>query len=109
MLSKWGRSGLLNEALAVLHSVELHHDVMQTVQAIRRLGIRFHIASNQQALRAKHMSEGLNYGSLFDSEFYSCFIGSAKPNARDAQASPVNPWKPESNLRAETSRWAVSA
>jgi len=82
VLAKWGRPGLLSETLAVLHSIEVHHDVMQTVQAIRRSGIRCHIASNQQTLRARHMSEGLNYRSLFDTEFYSCFVGAAKPKTK---------------------------
>lgn len=82
VLAKWGRSGFLPETLAVLHSIEVHHDVMQIIQAIRRSGIRCHIASNQQTLRAKHMSEGLNYRSLFDTEFYSCFVGAAKPKAK---------------------------
>ena len=81
VLANWGRSGLLSEALSVIHAIEVHQDVMQTVQAIRRLGIRCHIGSNQQTSRAKQMSEGLNYRSLFDSEFYSCFLGAAKPKA----------------------------
>lgn len=79
VLAKWGRSDFLSETLNVLHAIEVHQDVMQTVQAIRRLGIRCHIGSNQQAARAKHMSEGLNYRHLFDTEFYSCFVGLAKP------------------------------
>lgn len=82
VLAKWGRSGFLPQTLAVLHSIEVHHDVMRTVQAIRRSGIRCHIASNQQTVRAKHMSEGLNYRFLFDTEFYSCFVGAAKPKAK---------------------------
>ena len=79
VLAKWERPGFLQEALKVIHAIEVHQDVMHTVQAIRRSGIRCHIASNQQTSRAKHMSEGLNYRSLFDTEFYSCFIGAAKP------------------------------
>lgn len=54
---------------------------MQVVQEVRRSGIQCHIGSNQQALRAKYMSESLNYNSLFDSEFYSCFLSAAKPHA----------------------------
>ncbi len=79
VLVKWGRAGLLAETLKVLHAIDVHDDVMQTVQAVRRAGIGCHIASNQQTLRARHMSEGLNYRALFDSEFYSCFVGAAKP------------------------------
>lgn len=81
VLAKWNRASFLSETLKVLHAIEGYDDVMQTVQAIRSSGIRCHIASNQQALRAKHMSEGLNYRSQFDSEFYSCFVGAAKPQA----------------------------
>lgn len=80
-LARWGRSTFVSQTLGVLHAIEVHADVMQTVQAVRRSGIRCHIGSNQQALRAKHMSEALNYKSLFDSEFYSCFVGAAKPHA----------------------------
>ncbi|WP_431095684.1 HAD family hydrolase [Polaromonas aquatica] len=79
VLSKWGRSGFLSEALSVIHAIEIHQDVMQSVQSIRRSGIRCHVGSNQQTSRAKHMSEGLNYRSLFDTEFYSCVVGVAKP------------------------------
>lgn len=78
-LAKWGRASFLAETLNVLHAIEIHQDVMQTVQAVRRLGIPCHVGSNQQALRARHMSEGLNYRLLFDREFYSCFVGAAKP------------------------------
>ena len=79
VLAKWERPGLVLEALNVMHAIEVHQDVMQVVQAVRRSGIPCHIASNQQTSRAKHMSEGLNYRSLFDTEFYSCFVGVAKP------------------------------
>jgi putative hydrolase of the HAD superfamily len=82
VLAKWDRAGFLAETLNVLHAIEVHDEVMQIVQAIRHSGIRCHIASNQQALRAKHMSVSLNYRSQFDSEFYSCFIGAAKPKAK---------------------------
>jgi len=78
-LAKWSRSTLVSATLNALHAIEVHADVMQTVQALRRAGFRCHVGSNQQALRAKHMSEVLNYRSLFDSEFYSCFLGAAKP------------------------------
>lgn len=79
VLEKWGRARLLPETLHVLHAIEVYQDIMQTVQAVRCSGIQCHIGSNQQALRAQHMSEALNYKSLFNTEFYSCFIGSAKP------------------------------
>ncbi|MBS1209942.1 MAG: HAD-superfamily hydrolase, subfamily variant 3 [Proteobacteria bacterium] len=78
-LAKWNRPDMVFETLNALLSIEVHSDIMRTVQCLRRAGIRCHIGSNQQALRAKHMSEVLNYKSLFDSEFYSCFMGTSKP------------------------------
>lgn len=78
-LAKWNRSAFVSETLKALHAIEVHVDVMQTVQSLRRAGFLCHIGSNQQALRAQHMSEVLNYRSLFDREFYSCFLGVAKP------------------------------
>lgn len=80
-LARWGREKLVAQTLEVLHAIEVHADVMQTVQALRRSGIPCHIGSNQQAMRATHMSIGLDYRSLFDREFYSCFVGAAKPQA----------------------------
>jgi putative hydrolase of the HAD superfamily len=80
-LAKWGRSSFLSETLDVFYAIEVHADVLQTVQAVRRSGIRCHIASNQQAFRAQHMPMVLNYRSLFDREFYSCFVGAAKSQA----------------------------
>lgn len=78
-LAKWKRAAMVSETLNALHAIEVHADVMQTVQALRRAGFGCHVASNQQSLRAKHMSETLDYQSLFDGEFYSCFLGAAKP------------------------------
>lgn len=43
-------------------------------------GVPCHIASNQQAGRARHMSEVLDYKNLFTREFYSCALGVAKPD-----------------------------
>ena len=79
VLAKWDRSSFLSQTLDVIHAIEVYQDVMSTVQSLRRLGIRCHIASNQQTSRAQHMSEGLNYKALFDTEFYSCFVRAAKP------------------------------
>lgn len=79
VLAKWDRSDFLLQTLDVIHAIEIYGDVMSTVQDLRRRGIYCHVASNQQTSRAQHMSECLNYRALFDTEFYSCLIGAAKP------------------------------
>lgn len=80
VLSKWSCSERATDVLSAMNAIEIHTDVMDAVQSFRLAGVKCHIASNQQALRARHMSEVMNYRSLFDSEFYSCFLGVAKPS-----------------------------
>ncbi len=81
MLSAWSRPESAPDVIEAMNSIEIYENVMQAVQTYRSAGIRCHIASDRQVLRAWHMSEVLNYKSLFDREFYSCFIGVAKPRA----------------------------
>ena len=45
VLAKWGRSSFISETLNVLHSIQVHYDVMQTVQTVRRLGIQCHMGA----------------------------------------------------------------
>ena len=80
VLFKWHRTEHLAEVLRVMNAIENYDDVMRVVQRLQLAGVRCHIASNQQAGRARHMSEVLNYRSLFNGEFYSCFLGVAKPD-----------------------------
>jgi putative hydrolase of the HAD superfamily len=80
VLSKWSCPERVPDVTEAMNAIEIYEDVMQSVQTLRHSGVRCHIASNQQALRARYMSEVLNYSSLFDREFYSCFLGVAKPS-----------------------------
>jgi putative hydrolase of the HAD superfamily len=59
--------------------VEVHAGVRALVGRVRALGIRCGIATNQQDLRAGHLSGTLGYAALFDVECYSCHIGARKP------------------------------
>lgn len=68
------------DLLNVITAIGIYTDVMEIVQAVRRAGIACHIASNQQHCRAQYMSTVLNYQTLFDQEWYSCFLGAAKPD-----------------------------
>ena len=80
VLDRWNCSGRLAEALQVLTAIEVYDDVMRAVQSLRLSGVACHLATNQQAHRARHMSEVMGYRSLFDREFYSCYLGVAKPD-----------------------------
>jgi putative hydrolase of the HAD superfamily len=80
VLNKWHRPERLADALRALNAIDIYEDVMRVAQSLRRAGIPCHIASNQQASRAHHMSEVLSYKALFGQEFYSCYLGVAKPD-----------------------------
>lgn len=81
LLERWNCPGRLDEALRILTTIELYDDVIDAVQSLRRTGVSCHLATNQQAHRARHMSEVMAYRELFDREFYSCFVGAAKPDS----------------------------
>jgi putative hydrolase of the HAD superfamily len=80
VLDRWNCAGRLADVLRVMTAIEVYDDHMEAVQSLRRCGVPCHLASNQQAHRARHMSEGMGYRRLFDGEFYSCYLGVAKPD-----------------------------
>jgi putative hydrolase of the HAD superfamily len=43
-------------------------------------GYGVHLATNQEQYRARHMQNALGYAALFDTCFYSCELGVAKPD-----------------------------
>ncbi len=79
VLKKWRLEGSLEEVLKVLNGIVVYPDVIELVRALRQSGVSCHLASNQQSLRAEHMSAVLNYREIFEQEFYSCHLGIAKP------------------------------
>jgi putative hydrolase of the HAD superfamily len=79
-LTRWNCSERFADTAQVLNSIRLYDDVIEVVRVLRQTGMPCHIASNQQAGRAKHMSERLGYKALFVEEFYSCRVGFAKPD-----------------------------
>ena len=80
VLDRWGSPTTVEQALSVWTNIEVHDDVMQRIAAIRRAGTPCHLASNQQAHRARYMSDQLGYRTMFDQEFYSYRVGFAKPD-----------------------------
>jgi putative hydrolase of the HAD superfamily len=81
-LEKWNKSEKLEQIIDVMLEIRAYEDNMHLLQRIRRTGIKCYLASNQQTSRAHYMSEVLNYRSLFEHQFYSCFLGAAKPDQR---------------------------
>ncbi len=62
-------------------TIEINADVIDLVRRLRAGGQRCCLASNQQAMRAEHMSRVLGYAALFDREFYSYRLRRMKPDA----------------------------
>ena len=78
-LTRWNRSERFADTVHALNAISPYDEVIAIVRSLRRAGCR-DIASNQQAGRARYMSEGLGYKTIFVEEFYSCRVGFAKPD-----------------------------
>ena len=76
----WG-TGIVKQAIET-HTkiVAVNHESLDVVRAVRRSGVGAYLATNQHEYRAQYMSEVFGYADVFDGEFYSCRVGSMKPN-----------------------------
>ena len=61
--------------------IEVRQPMLAAVRAVRDLGLRCGLATNQQNLRGAYMRNSLGFEKIFDEQFYSFEIGSAKPEA----------------------------
>ncbi|WP_109505965.1 HAD family hydrolase [Nocardioides speluncae] len=64
----------------VWHRIEVLPHTADLVAELRGRGYGVHLATNQPPERAAYMREKLKYDKLFDSSFYSCAVGAAKPD-----------------------------
>jgi len=55
------------------------NNILSIVKSLRTRGYSCHLASNQESFRAKYIAETMNFKSFFDSLFFSCFMGTVKP------------------------------
>lgn len=60
--------------------IETHSAVLDWVATLRARGVQVHLASNQHPERARLMAGSLGYRDHFDTCFFSCEIGAAKPS-----------------------------
>jgi len=80
VLVEWNCHGTMADALATWTMVKPDAAITDIVTALRRSGVKCCLATNQEAFRATYMSGSLEYAQLFDREFYSCWMGLAKPS-----------------------------
>jgi putative hydrolase of the HAD superfamily len=55
--------------------------VLELADGLRAAGLGVHLATNQHPERAAYMRRELGYDARFDTQFYSCELGLAKPEA----------------------------
>ena len=61
--------------------IEVTPPMLDAVRAVRDLGLRCGLATNQQNLRGTYMRNSLGFETIFDEQFYSFELGFAKPDA----------------------------
>jgi HAD superfamily hydrolase (TIGR01509 family) len=66
--------------------IEVRPPMLDAVRAVRDLGLRCALATNQQNLRGTYMRKSLGFDEIFDEQFYSFELGFAKPAAGYFQA-----------------------
>ena len=62
-------------------AIEVSAESLAVARALRASGVGVHLATNQDLHRAAYMKAELGYDEIFDSCFYSCDVGWAKPSA----------------------------
>ena len=80
VLRKWDSPYSVEQAIET-HTkiVEMNPESIEVVHALRKSGVPAYLATNQHEYRAKYMSEVFGYADVFDGEFYSCRLGTKKP------------------------------
>ena len=66
--------------------IEVRQPMLDAVCAVRDLGLRCGLATNQQNLRGAYMRSSLGFETIFDEQFYSFELGFAKPDLGYFQA-----------------------
>ncbi len=79
LLARWDVPHLHQAALDAWFTILPVAEVWELVRQVRDRGIGCHLASNQDRLRAHHMTEEIGYAGLLDGCFYSWELGVAKP------------------------------
>lgn len=82
-LPSWGFKGEVKEYLDFWFTTESQIDskVLQLAARMREKGIKCHLGSNQERLRAKYLWENCRLNEHFDSCFFSGHMGVSKPNS----------------------------
>ena len=86
VLRQFEISAPLDEVIDRHFWIEVRPPMLDAVRAVRDLGLRCGLATNQQNLRGAYMRSSLGFETIFDEQFYSFELGFAKPEAGYFQA-----------------------
>ena len=80
VLKKWDSPYSVEQAIET-HTkiVAMNPESIEVVHALRKSGVPAYLATNQHEYRARYMSQVFGYANIFDGEFYSCRLGTKKP------------------------------
>lgn len=80
-LRSYGVEAAVDEILeAVWYRIESDERSLALVRRMRESGLGVHLGTNQDPYRAGYMRRALGYEAHFDTCFYSCDLGIAKPD-----------------------------
>ena len=82
LLAQWNCAGTVDDFLRVWTAIHVDAEVVQLIATVRASGVLCCLATNQEPFRGRYMSETLDYGAVFDRQFYSCELGVAKPDPK---------------------------
>ncbi|MEQ8858178.1 MAG: HAD hydrolase-like protein [Pseudomonadales bacterium] len=80
ILRRWRSSMPIEDALHIWTQIEPSSEMLGLAKGLRSCGVAVALATNQQAHRARFMTEALSYAGHFDHLLYSCELGHSKPN-----------------------------
>jgi putative hydrolase of the HAD superfamily len=81
VLAQFDIDAPLEEVIDQHFWIEVRQPMLDAVRAVRDLGLRCGLATNQQNLRGTYMRRSLGFETIFDKQFYSYELGFAKPDA----------------------------
>jgi putative hydrolase of the HAD superfamily len=82
LLAQWNCDGTVDDLLRAWTAIHVDSEVVRLIATVRASGVLCCLATNQEPFRGRYMSETLDYGAVFDRQFYSCDLGVAKPDPR---------------------------
>jgi putative hydrolase of the HAD superfamily len=80
LLLRWNCRGTVDDLLRAWTAIDVDAEVVRLITAIRSSGVTCCLATNQEPFRGRYMAEVLDYGGVFDRQFYSWEIGFSKPD-----------------------------